>query len=233
MYCTQCGNLCSDQDKVCTRCGNHVNRKKNEVYQEADNSSRYYGTSGDSSSQNDTQQNDNAHAYNKAHTYNPNGNYHTNYQYANRNYYAVPYAGFWLRFAARLIDGIIINIGTWVLYGILSVVLGASIYSLNSVDSGIGVVMVLLMQGIVIASAWLYSALFESSVYQATPGKMAVGIKVVDLEGNQLTFGRATGRYFATVITGLTLGIGYIMAGFTEKKQALHDMIAGTLVIRK
>jgi uncharacterized RDD family membrane protein YckC len=61
---------------------------------------------------------------------------------------------------------------------------------------------------------------------------MALGLKVIDLYGNRISFARATGRHFAKYISGVILGIGYIMAGFTERKQALHDMIAGTLVIR-
>jgi len=80
---------------------------------------------------------------------------------------------------------------------------------------------------------WLYYALLESSAWQATLGKKALGLEVTDLEGRRISFGRATGRFFAKMISALILWIGFIMAGFTEKKQALHDMIAGTLVIRK
>jgi len=80
---------------------------------------------------------------------------------------------------------------------------------------------------------WLYFTLFECSSRQATLGKMALGIIVTDLDGNKISFGRANGRYWGKIISALTLSIGYIMAGFTEKKQALHDMIAGCLVIKK
>ena len=80
---------------------------------------------------------------------------------------------------------------------------------------------------------WLYFALMESSTWQGTLGKKALGLEVTDLEGRRISFGRATGRFFAKIISALILWIGFIMAGFTEKKQALHDMIAGTLVIRK
>ena len=72
----------------------------------------------------------------------------------------------------------------------------------------------------------------ESSSRQATVGKMALGLKVTDLEGRRISFARASGRHFAKYISGMILLIGYIMAGFTERKQALHDMIAGTLVQR-
>jgi uncharacterized RDD family membrane protein YckC len=87
---------------------------------------------------------------------------------------------------------------------------------------------------VVIVASWLYFALMESSARQATVGKIALGLYVTDLQGRRLSFGRATGRFFAKIITGLVpLFIGYIMAGFTARKQALHDMIAGCLVLKK
>jgi uncharacterized RDD family membrane protein YckC len=73
----------------------------------------------------------------------------------------------------------------------------------------------------------------ESSARQATLGKMALGIVVTDLDGNRIGFGRATGRYFAKILSALILLIGFIMAAFTQKKQGLHDIIAGTLVVKK
>ena len=90
----------------------------------------------------------------------------------------------------------------------------------------------LLILGIA-AAGWLYHALMESSSQQGTLGKMALGIKVTDLNGNRITFGRATGRYFSKIISSLTMGVGYIMAGFTQQKQALHDIIAGCLVVNR
>jgi uncharacterized RDD family membrane protein YckC len=86
---------------------------------------------------------------------------------------------------------------------------------------------------VVAVAGWLYFAMMESSNKMATLGKMAIGIKVTDLNGNRISFGRATGRYFAKILSGMILMIGYIMAGFTEKKQALHDMIASCLVVMK
>ena len=82
-----------------------------------------------------------------------------------------------------------------------------------------------------IVITWLYFALLESSTRQATFGKMALGLFVTDLEGNRLSFARASGRYFSKIISGMTFTIGFLMAGFTAKKQALHDMIAGCLVL--
>jgi uncharacterized RDD family membrane protein YckC len=79
----------------------------------------------------------------------------------------------------------------------------------------------------------LYFALMESSNYQATIGKMVLGLKVTDVNDGKLDFIKALVRNLSKIISGMILLIGYIMAGFTEKKQALHDMIAGTLVVKK
>jgi uncharacterized RDD family membrane protein YckC len=76
-------------------------------------------------------------------------------------------------------------------------------------------------------------ALQESSEYQCTLGKRVLKIYVTDLEGRRISFGQATGRHFGKIVSAIILGIGYIMAGFTEKKQGLHDMMAGTLVKRR
>ena len=80
---------------------------------------------------------------------------------------------------------------------------------------------------------WLYFALLESSAKQGTLGKMAMGIKVVDLDGQRLNFVKATVRYIGRIISALILFLGFFMALFTEKKQALHDLIAKTYVIQK
>jgi uncharacterized RDD family membrane protein YckC len=82
-----------------------------------------------------------------------------------------------------------------------------------------------------ITIAWLYFALLESSSRQATLGKMALGIKVTDLSGDGVSFCRATGRHFGKIISALTFLTGYLMAGLTRKKQGLHDMVAGCLVV--
>lgn len=78
---------------------------------------------------------------------------------------------------------------------------------------------------------WLYFALMESSESSATLGKMALSIVVSDRFGRRITFERATGRYFAKIITGFTFGVGYLMAAFSSRKQALHDIIAGCLLL--
>ncbi len=153
----------------------------------------------------------------------------------------VRYAGFWLRFVAYLIDDLILGfVGFLVsLPFIGGIVLSAIGIGENPdldertflgiagiVGSVFGLVVV------VVALGWLYFALMESSKNQATLGKMALSLKVTDMDGKPISFARATGRYFGKIISGLIFNIGYILAGLTEKKQALHDMMAGCLVIR-
>lgn len=92
---------------------------------------------------------------------------------------------------------------------------------------GGGVTFILMVFG-----SWLYEAFMESSSYQATLGKMIFGMKVTDLDGKRISFERATGRHFAKWLSTMILFIGYIMVGFTERKQGLHDLLAGTLVLR-
>jgi uncharacterized RDD family membrane protein YckC len=129
------------------------------------------------------------------------------------------YAGFWRRFAAWLIDYILVGVVTGILVAILGAIGG---------DAGVGFGYFLSVIG-----SLLYYSVLESSANQATVGKMALGIQVTDLQGNRISFGRALGRTLAKILSGLILLIGYIMAAFTAKKQGLHDMIAGTLVVKK
>jgi uncharacterized RDD family membrane protein YckC len=152
---------------------------------------------------------------------------------------AVAYAGFWLRFVAFIIDAIVIGVAGWIitipLVGAIGLrgVLGGRPPFMRPEDvfAMMGMFFWVIVARMVIN--WLYFALCESSAWQATLGKKALGLEVTDLAGSRISFGRATGRFFGKIISGMILMIGYIMAGFTEKKQALHDMMAGTLVIRK
>lgn len=155
----------------------------------------------------------------------------------------VGYAGFWLRFVAAIIDGLILLAVRKILFLPFGIRTGmgmgmGGIFRGGRQPQDLSALMPMLglMFRIAIISAliqWLYFSLMESSVWQATLGKKALGLTVTDPEGRRISFGRATGRYFAKILSTLTIGIGYLMAGFTAKKQALHDMIAGTLVLRK
>ncbi len=131
------------------------------------------------------------------------------------------YAGFWRRVAAVILDGLIVSVVTVP----LTLVLGSGDTYAEAARSSAG-------SSISTVVTWLYYALMESSAKQATLGKMALGIIVTDLEGRRIGFGRATGRYFAKILSALILGIGFLMVAFTQRKQGLHDMLAGTLVIR-
>ncbi len=96
----------------------------------------------------------------------------------------------------------------------------------------IGLIFLAATVGLVVT--WLYHALMESSEWQATVGKKALGLVVTDMGGQRVSFARATGRHFGKIITNMVpMFIGYIIVGFTERKQALHDMIAGCLVLRR
>ena len=126
------------------------------------------------------------------------------------------YAGFWRRVAAALLDGLIV--------GVVTAPFSIGMSSGNRYSAT--------ASSISTVVSWLYSALMESSSKQATLGKMALGIRVTDLDGNRIGFGKATGRYFAKILSALILGIGFLMVAFTERKQGLHDILAGTLVVR-
>ena len=132
------------------------------------------------------------------------------------------YAGFWRRFAAYVIDEIVI-------YAV--VIFTTLLLRLTGPLLGLGLGLILFVAYFV--GPWLYFALSWSSRSQASVGKIALGIKVTDESGSRIGFGRASGRYFAQILTALTLGVGYALAVFTRRRQALHDLVAGTLVVRR
>jgi len=160
---------------------------------------------------------------------------------------ALPYAGFWERVAAYLIDGLILSIPFGAVVAALIFMFGGFGMMLhrNAADTPVdpGAVLALMapMFGIFflgmfafIALQWLYFAGMESSDRQATFGKSVMSLRVSNYDGQRISFGHATGRFFAKIVSGMIpLAIGYIMAAFTAKKQALHDLIAGTLVLKR
>ncbi|MCD4789243.1 MAG: RDD family protein [Bacteroidales bacterium] len=154
----------------------------------------------------------------------------------------VEYAGFWWRFLAYIIDEIILSFIEFIIILPILGIFGLSIFGLA--ESGyneeemlmflgpmFGILFLIIM--ISIAINWLYFAIMESSKTQGTLGKMLLKIKVTDYNGERISFARATGRYFGKIISGMILMIGYIMAGFTDRKQALHDMMASCYVIKE
>lgn len=145
----------------------------------------------------------------------------------------VVYAGFWKRVAAYLIDMVLLS----VIGGVVGAVIGAAIGITGSVggapDGGDALAMQAVIQLVGLLIGACYCGWFYASHAQATPGKMAIGIKVVRGSGERIGFWRGFARYFAQIPSALILCIGYFMAGFTERKQALHDMICDTLVVDK
>ena len=144
------------------------------------------------------------------------------------------YAGFWRRFAAALIDGILMSIVSQILNAFTGANTRMQEVLLEDPKDFSGLISVAgptWAMGFVIQL--VYFAYFESSERQATFGKQAMGLVVTDMNGNRIDMGKAVIRYLSKIISGLTLLIGYLMQPFTEKKQALHDIIAGTLVFKK
>ena len=138
------------------------------------------------------------------------------------------YAGFWIRFVALIIDSIVLGVINMVLSFAL---IGSSFGMGIGMDSGEGVGAMLGVYYLVTFLIYVsYFSLMESSAKQATLGKMAVGIKVGDENGQRISGINALGRYLSKLISGIILCIGYIMAAFDVRKQALHDKIAGTVV---
>jgi uncharacterized RDD family membrane protein YckC len=135
------------------------------------------------------------------------------------------YAGFWWRFLAYLVDWLVLGIGGALAGAFLGLALGA----LGAGKVGIDWTMTIVST----IGYWLYFAILESSALQATLGKQACGLVVTDSQRRRISFARATGRYFAQILCVLTLGIGFLMAGWTQRKQGLHDFVCNTLVLIK
>ncbi len=152
--------------------------------------------------------------------------------------FVASYAGFWMRFFAALLDAIIVFVITLVIFIPLGIILG--IVGAAGAMSGGETDIAQMVEGplmalnyvVSIALQWLYEAGLTASAKQATLGKLALGIKVTDLDGKRISFGRASGRHFAKYLSTIILLIGYLMQPFTQKKQALHDILAGTLVVK-
>lgn len=137
------------------------------------------------------------------------------------------YSGFWRRAVASLMDSALLN-GVIVSMCYFYALLTESIPLHREMGM---LALVALMFGVLLR--WLYFTLLESSALQATFGKRIVGIAVTDEQGERISLARANGRYWAKIISFCTGGIGYLMVVFTARKQALHDILAGTLVVRR
>jgi uncharacterized RDD family membrane protein YckC len=155
------------------------------------------------------------------------------------------YAGFWLRLVAAIIDGIVLSIPMLPVFLLIFLGTFRNMQELQNIQDptmlwtilGPKILLVLIITAI---ASWLYWALMESSGWQATLGKKALGLVVTDLQGNRISFGRASGRFFSgrgvssiPYLGGLYFIVDCLCVAFTGRKQAIHDMIASTLVLRK
>lgn len=141
------------------------------------------------------------------------------------------HAGFWLRVVAYLIDGLLLTPVFAALYLALGQPFGSPWPLHFGAWAPFGAAHGWWLGWVVIP--WLYFAGCESSVLQATPGKLALGLRVTDEFGRRIGFARASGRFFGKFVSGLILDIGYLLAAWTPRKQALHDLLAGCCVVRK
>lgn len=142
------------------------------------------------------------------------------------------YAGFWRRVLAYILDALLLGAAGFLLNSVMRMAAGISVTPIWGASAEATTLFTVAENCVGLLVGWIYCAILESSSKQATVGKMALGLLVTDLTGRRISFGRATGRYWAKLLSVLTLLIGFAMAGFTQRKQALHDMIAGTLVLK-
>ncbi|MGC2696965.1 MAG: RDD family protein [Candidatus Angelobacter sp.] len=150
-----------------------------------------------------------------------------------------PYGGFWIRLLAHIIDHIAVSIVTVPLYLILVLPAALRIATEAERNGEPSPEMIMSIVGagstfiiLVLVGLWLYEALLTSSSWQGTIGKRVLHLKVTDEAGNRISFGRATGRFFGKILSQMIMYIGYIMIAFTDRKRGLHDMLAGTLVMK-
>ncbi|AXK73400.1 RDD family protein [Lysobacter sp. TY2-98] len=150
----------------------------------------------------------------------------------------VVYAGFWKRYSAYIIDSFIVGIVGFIVQMVVAGVVFGGMAALQSnpteafgTTGGIIGLIAMYVTPLLLQAA--YFGFFHASANQATLGKMAIGIKLTDDRGGHISFWRGFGRYFAMILSTLILFIGFVMAGFTDRKRALHDMICSTLVVDK
>jgi uncharacterized RDD family membrane protein YckC len=152
------------------------------------------------------------------------------------------HAGFWKRVAAYILDAIILYIPQMLIEKAFggdaakAALKQASLDAVGNPDAMMAANMhyystMWPAMLLIFVIGVLYFAVCESSAWQGTLGKMALGIRVTDLQGKRISFPRALGRYFAKILSAIILGIGFLMVAWTQRKQGLHDMICDTLVL--
>ncbi len=143
---------------------------------------------------------------------------------------AFGYGGFWRRFVAKFVDGLLVSVVVMPLTFGAGIAIGASAAA-NSGNVGLVVLMQVVLQLVALGLGILYETFFTRK-YDATPGKLALGLKLLRADGSKLSVGRIIGRYFAHWLNAFTLLIGYVIAAFDGEKRGLHDRICDTRVIK-
>lgn len=137
------------------------------------------------------------------------------------------YAGFWLRFGAKFVDSILLQIINFVFSFVIFMILGAALR-----DNPENAMLVLAITYAVSFSIHIAYTTFFVGAYGATPGKMACKIRIVNADGSKVSYGKAFGRSLAEMVTWFTCTIGYLMSCFDDQKRSLHDRICDTRVIK-
>lgn len=143
----------------------------------------------------------------------------------------VVHAGFWRRAGAYVLDTLILSVGYFALVFAIAFVAALAGHPIDMEEDALAGTATTGLFLLYYVIAGLYYTLQESSAHQATLGKRAIGIKVCDEDGRRLDRGQAFGRWFAALLSYITLMIGFLVAAFTRRKQALHDLVAETLVV--
>ncbi len=143
------------------------------------------------------------------------------------------YAGFWRRFIAAVLDQIILLVGRAFIYGAIGLIIYAMLFVF---DARSQIEMVFRIYAGILALVdfwitWIYFAAMESSSLQGSLGKLALGIRVSNMDLKPVTFEQATVRYFSKIISSLTIGVGYLLCAYSSKKQALHDFVGKTVLV--
>lgn len=147
---------------------------------------------------------------------------------------ALRYAGFWIRFAAKFIDGMLLSVITGAPYWIVYIKYIQYMSSDNPDPAKLQMYSVwILLTYLLMMVLQLAYATFMVGKFGATLGKMAVGVKVVNPDGTKVSYLKAFARWWAELVTGFTFGIGYIIVAFDDQKRALHDHICSTRVVKK
>lgn len=204
MFCKQCGTDNTESNLFCKKCGTRLEMGQSQALAQADEYSPYAS---------------------------PRSNIVQN-QGGNEGFRG--YGGFWLRTCAYVLDSFILCAIFFVLFMLLGgvVTMDEGFRAGVSPNRRLSMIVGFIAIFLVLLGPWLYWALSESSSWQATLGKKALGLKVVDADGQRIGFWRASGRFFAKIISSVPFGIGFFMVGFMDKKQGLHDVIASTYVVR-